>query len=91
MKQRRARGWNIAATLSGLLLAGTAHSADAAPKARTFKNCTQLNGTYKHGVGRQGASDKTSGVRVTTFKRDNALYNANKKSDRDKDGIACER
>jgi hypothetical protein len=28
---------------------------------------------------------------VTTFKRDNALYQANSKMDRDKDGIACEK
>lgn len=41
-----------------------------------------------------GARDKTTGVRVTTFKRSNALYQtamkSNKGLDRDKDGIACE-
>ncbi|MBB4764631.1 excalibur calcium-binding domain-containing protein [Amorphoplanes digitatis] len=29
--------------------------------------------------------------KVTNFKVSNALYKANKKSDRDKDGIACEK
>lgn len=81
----------VVGATAGLLLAGTAHAADAAPKARTFQNCTQLKKSYPHGVGRNGAVDKTSSVRVTTFKRNNALYNANKRSDRDKDGIACEK
>ncbi|GGF55700.1 hypothetical protein GCM10011519_32040 [Marmoricola endophyticus] len=81
----------VVGATAGLLLAGTAHSADAAPKAREFKNCTQLNKTYHHGVGRPGAHDHTSGKPVTTFKRSAALYKANKKSDRDKDGIACEK
>lgn len=66
-----------------------ANAADAAP--RTFKNCTQLNKQFPHGVGLPGARDKTSGKKVTTFKRNKALYQANKKSDRDRDGIACEK
>jgi hypothetical protein len=45
---------------------------------------------YPHGVGRPGAVDKTSGTRVTNFYVNKALYDANTKSDRDKDGIACE-
>ncbi len=65
--------------------------ADAASQARSFRNCTELNRVYPHGVGRPGAVDRTTGIRVTTFKRDRALYNANAKSDRDKDGIACEK
>ena len=81
----------VVTATAGLLLAGTAHAADAAPKARTFANCTQLNKTYPHGVGRSGAVDKTSSVRVTNFKRDTATYKKNTKSDRDKDGIACEK
>lgn len=63
----------------------------AAPKPRTFANCTALNKVYPHGVGRPGAVDKTKGVKVTNFVRHSGLYNANKKSDRDKDGIACEK
>lgn len=66
-----------------------AHAASAAPKK--FSNCTAMNKAYPHGVGRPGAVDRTSGTRVTTFKRDAALYAANSGSDRDKDGIACEK
>ena len=66
-----------------------ASPADAA--APTFKNCTALNKVYKHGVGLPNAKDKTSGTPVTNFKHSKSLYVANKKSDRDKDGIACEK
>ena len=64
--------------------------ADAAP-ARHFANCTELNRAYAHGVGKPGARDSTSGKPVTTFLRSAALYAANSGSDRDKDGIACEK
>jgi hypothetical protein len=58
--------------------------------ARTFANCTAMHRVYKHGVGRRHAHDHTSGTPVTNFYRNNALYYANRKSDRDGDGIACE-
>lgn len=60
-----------------------------------FKNCTAMNKVYKHGVGKSTAKDKTSGKRVTTFKKSTSLYNKivgyNRGLDRDKDGIACEK
>jgi Excalibur calcium-binding domain len=59
--------------------------------ARRFANCTELNAVYPHGVGRTGASDQSSGKPVTTFTVDDAVYEANKGSDRDGDGIACEK
>jgi len=59
------------------------------PKPKAYKNCTALNKVYKHGVGKSGAKDK--GGDVDNFTRDNKTYAKNKKSDRDKDGIACER
>jgi len=76
-----------------VLLAGQASAAlgSSAATSKTFKNCTALNKVYPHGVGRVGARDKTSGEPVTNFKRSNKLYRENKKSDRDKDGIACEK
>ena len=63
------------------------------PTAKKYKNCTQLNKKYKHGVGRKGARDKVSGRTkpVRNFKVSTAIYNANRHSDRDKDGIACEK
>jgi hypothetical protein len=65
--------------------------AQPAAAAKTYRNCTALNKAYPHGVGRPGARDKTSGTPVTNFKRGKALYNANRGSDRDGDGIACEK
>ncbi|HET7660381.1 MAG TPA: excalibur calcium-binding domain-containing protein [Oryzihumus sp.] len=64
-----------------------------ASKVTTFKSCTQLNQRYPHGVGRTGAHDRVSGHGrpVTNFTVSNALYAANRTSDRDKDGIACEK
>lgn len=66
-------------------------AADAKPAPKTYKNCTALNKVYPHGVGKYGARDKTSGTPVTNFTRNNKLYLANKKSDRDGDKIACEK
>lgn len=37
------------------------------------------------------AKGKTRGKPVTNFKTNKALHDANKKSDRDKDGISCEK
>lgn len=58
-------------------------------------NCTNLNKKWPHGVGRRNAVDKTSGVRVTSFYRNNDAYWAaehhNGTLDRDNDGIACEK
>lgn len=81
----------------GLLLAAatadSAHAATLGSSAKEYKNCTELNKAYPHGVGKKNAVDKVSGSSkpVTTFKKDNALYKANKKSDRDGDKIACEK
>ncbi len=88
----RAAALAAAAALGTSLAAGTG-AADAATSARHFKNCTALNKVYKHGVGRVGAHDHVRGHTkpVTNFKRSNALYGANKGSDRDKDKIACEK
>ena len=60
-----------------------------------YKKCANLNAKYPHGLGRANAVDKTTGERVTTFKRSTKLYNLamsyNKRLDGDKDGIACEK
>jgi len=62
--------------------------ANAATKV--FKNCTELNKVYPGGVALPGAVN-SGGATKKEPKYDKALYNANKKSDRDKDGIACEK
>lgn len=60
-----------------------------------WKNCKHVNAKYRHGVGKLHAHDKTTGERVTTFRRSTRLYNTamswNKGLDRDHDGIACEK
>ncbi|MQR94652.1 excalibur calcium-binding domain-containing protein [Fictibacillus phosphorivorans] len=63
----------------------------AAPKAKTYKNCTELNKAYKGGVAK--ASNVKNKGGKTKYKPyvSKALYEANQKSDRDKDLIACER
>jgi len=58
--------------------------------AKTFKNCTELNKVYPGGVALPGAINK-GGTTKLTPKYNKKLYMANKKSDRDKDGIACEK
>jgi hypothetical protein len=83
-----------AALVSGALLLGvpllSATPAEAA--AKEFKNCTAMHKVYKGGVAKSGAKDKRANGGKAKYKPkvSTALYNANKKSDRDKDGIACE-
>lgn len=66
---------------------------DAIP--RLYKNCTNLNRTYPHGVGRANARDRTSGEPVTNFRRNTRIYNLamrwNRRLDGDRDGVACEK
>ena len=62
------------------------------PEVRKYANCTDMNRVYLHGAGRSSAVvDKTPGERVRTFYVSAALYDLNTGSDRDKDGIACEK
>ncbi len=87
------------AVTGGLLGAGLATPAEAA-KAKSYTNCAALNKVYPHGVGKSGAKDKTSGTRVTNFKKSTTIYKFNdgksrkageRDLDRDNDGIACEK
>jgi len=75
----------IIALLFSLINVTSAHAA-----AKVFKNCTELNKVYPGGVALPGAIN-SGGKTKKEPKYDKALYNANKKSDRDKDGIACEK
>ncbi|HWJ84011.1 MAG TPA: excalibur calcium-binding domain-containing protein [Cellulomonas sp.] len=75
------------------------HTSAHTAKAATFKNCTALNKKYPGGVAKSSKVHNTKTVRgkkvAATSKHkpkvSAALYAANKKMDRDKDGIACER
>ena len=68
----------------------TAFPSTANAAAKKFKNCTELNKVYPGGVALPGAAN-AGGAAKKTPKYDKALYTANKKSDRDGDGIACEK
>jgi hypothetical protein len=76
-----------AAVVAGGLVVG---SSAAAPNV-IYPNCTAMHTKYRHGVGKVGAHDHTSGTPVTNFYRSNRLYYLNRRLDRDKDGIACEK
>jgi hypothetical protein len=82
----------LTAAVAGSLLVGPPAQADIPYK---YRNCTNLQKTYPHGVGKRDAVDQTSGTPVTTFKKSNKLYNAanraNGRLDGDDDGIACEK
>jgi hypothetical protein len=80
----------LAASAVGLVVGLAATPTSGASTPKTFANCEAMHRVYPHGVGKPGAHDHTSGAPVTDFKRSLPLYNANKKSDRDGDGIACE-
>ncbi|WP_419961834.1 excalibur calcium-binding domain-containing protein [Psychrobacillus sp. BM2] len=59
--------------------------------AKTFNNCTELNKTYKGGVAKAANIKNKGGKTKYTPFVSKEIYDANIKSDRDKDGIACER
>lgn len=68
----------------------TTGAAGSAP-ATTYANCTAMHADYKGGVARPGAVDhRTSGHAKYPPYYSQALYDANTKSDRDRDGVACE-
>ncbi|MCU1594628.1 MAG: hypothetical protein JWO12_2020 [Frankiales bacterium] len=79
-----------------LALVAVAPSTASATIPAVYKNCTNLNKTYPHGLGQTTARDHvTSGRPVTTFTKSNARFAAAMKAnaglDRDKDHIACEK
>jgi hypothetical protein len=72
------------------ILLTTAMMTQSQAAAKVFKNCTELNKVYPGGVALPGAVNAGGATKLTP-KYDKKLYTANKKSDRDKDGIACEK
>lgn len=85
----------VVAALVVVVVTASGAVASVAKAPALYKNCTNLNKRYPHGVGRFGAHDKTSGTAVTNFYRSNRVYAVaikwNKGLDRDHDGIACEK
>ncbi|PEL08324.1 excalibur calcium-binding domain-containing protein [Bacillus sp. AFS017336] len=64
---------------------------DVSAAAKEYKNCKEINAKYKGGIARSSSVKNKGGK--TKYKPfvSKALYDANKKSDRDHDFIACER
>ncbi len=52
---------------------------------KKFKNCTELRKKYPNGVAKNAKAAGTTGAAISS-----SIYNANKSSDRDKDGVVCE-
>ncbi len=86
-------------TVVGCLLVGglvlLPVSADAATKPHAFKNCTAMHKVYKHGIAKSTAAYKNekhhgNGLKGKKPLISAAWYAKNTKSDRDKDGVACE-
>ena len=63
----------------------TATSVEA-KTTKVFKNCTELRKVFPKGVAKSTAAAGTTGAAVNS-----KVYSENKKSDGDKDGIACEK
>jgi Excalibur calcium-binding domain len=55
-----------------------------------YKNCTAMNKVYPGGVARSGAVNIGGSTKNQPI-FDNSIYLSNRKLDRDKDGIACEK
>jgi len=70
---------------------GAGDVAEAKTKVKTYKNCKALNKDYKGGVARSKSVKNKGGKTKYKPYVSKALYDANKKLDRDKDKIACER
>jgi hypothetical protein len=89
----------LAVTLAGLSgCAGmdgdtaTSNNSGSDSSSRKYKSCASLSKKYPHGVGIKGAKDTTEGTRKPTknYRVNASVYRANKRLDRDEDGIACE-
>ena len=81
--------------LSVVLVTGFmgATQVDAAMKGtlKTYKNCTEINKDYPGGIARTSKVKNKGGATKYKPYANQKLYDLNKKSDRDKDLIACEK
>ena len=70
-----------------LTLSAFAAPAQAVDRAHHFRNCTAMHRVWHHGVARSRAAARRDGHGAAVRP---AIYRANKSSDRDHDGVACE-
>jgi hypothetical protein len=64
----------IVITVLAVFVALAVAASAAAKVPPLYKNCTNINRKYHHGIGRAHARDHTSGRPVTTFLRSDRLY-----------------
>ena len=90
----------LAKTLTGIGLIAAlglpALPAQAAPSGvKHYANCTAVHRVYSGGIAKSGVKyNKVSGINRAlkgNVKHSTALYNANRKMDRDHDGVLCEK
>ena len=84
-------GKTVVTALCSAALVAPLSVAGPADAATHFTNCTAMHHVYKHGVSRSAAAANHQvrmGYGRPAVKP--AVYAANKGSDRDKDGTACE-
>lgn len=87
MTSRRSAALVLAAVLGVSVLANGAAQASA----RQFADCNALHTVYPNGVSKSAnPSPLPSWVKIRTPVVDAATYAANRRLDRDNDGIACE-
>lgn len=79
----------IASTFALALAFGYVNVSEA--KVKVFKNCTEVHKTYKGGIARYSTTKNKGGKTYYKPYVSKSLYDANKRLDRDKDLIACER
>lgn len=75
------------------LVAGLGLAGPAVAGPRAFKDCKALNAVYANGVAKSAktaASPVPGWIKIKPPLIDASTYAANKKLDRDNDGIACE-
>ena len=66
-------------------------NASVSSGAKKYANCTALNKDFPGGVAKSSKVKNKGGKTKKSPKVSAALYNANIKMDRDKDGISCEK
>jgi len=76
--------WHI--FVIALVLLSVPSAAVGQAPSKEFKNCTELRKVYPRGVAKSVKTAGKSGAKVNA-----SVYSENTKSDRDKDGISCEK
>ncbi len=74
-----------------LLISPTAASAQPHILDKKFKNCSELNKTYKGGVAKSATVVNAGGKTKNSPTVNAKVYKENASKDRDGDGIACEK